>query len=70
MQLIHGQGFNDNHRDEIKTFVHQNIFDAMEIIVSQMGPLKINLSEQSRNEDIEIFRNEENVLEDRLSSVG
>jgi len=70
MQLIHGQGFNDNHRDENKTFVHQNIFDAMEIIVSQMGPLKINLAEQSRNEDIKIFRNEENVLEDRLSSVG
>merc|ERR1712133_142495 len=70
MQLIHGQGFNDNHRDKNKTFVHQNIFDAMEIIVSQMGPLKINLSEQSRNEDIEIFRNEENALEDRLSSVG
>merc|ERR1719323_1071978 len=51
-------------------FVHKNIFDAMEIIVGQMGQLNINLSDQSRNEDIEIFRNEENDLENRLSSVS
>ena len=70
MQLIHGQGFNDSDREEMKPFVYRNIFNAMEIIVSQMGPLNISLSDQSRNEDIEIFRNEENDLENRLSSVG
>jgi len=70
MQLIHGQGFNDNNRVEMIPFVHKNIFDAMEIIVGQMGQLNINLSDQSRNEDIEIFRNEENDLENRLSSVS
>ena len=68
-QLIHGQGFNDNNRVEMIPFVHKNIFDAMEIIVGQMGQLNINLSDKSRNEDIEIFRNEENDLENRLSSV-
>ena len=54
-QLIHGQGFNDNNRVEMIPFVHKNIFDAMEIIVGQMGQLNINLSDQSRNE--EVFKN-------------
>ena len=69
MEIIHGQGFNDDNRVEMKDFVHRNIFDAMEIIVSQMSPLNITLSDPSLNEDIEIFRNEENDLEERLSSV-
>jgi len=71
MQLIHGQGFNDNDRADMITYVHQNIFDAMTIFITQMGPgkLNINFTDAAREADVDMFRDEANSDEERLAAV-
>jgi len=71
MQLIHGQGFNDIDRQEIAEFVHKNIFDAMDVIILQMEPtrLNINFNDEERKLDVKVFQDEDNSLENRLSAI-
>jgi len=69
MQLIHGQGFNDDERADLVPFVHKNIFDAMDTFISQMASLDVSFSDPLREEDISFMQNEDEVLEKRLSAA-
>ena len=53
------------------TYVHQNIFDAMTIFITQMGPgkLNINFTDAAREADVDMFRDEANSDEERLAAV-
>ena len=53
------------------TYVHQNIFDAMTIFITQMGPgkLNINFTDTAREADVDMFRDEANSDEERLAAV-
>ena len=69
IQLIHGQGFNDDERADLVPFVHKNIFDAMATFISQMASLNASFSDPLREEDVSCIKNEGEVLEKRLSAV-
>jgi len=69
MQLIHGQGFNDDERADLVPFVHKNIFDAMDTFISQMASFDVSFSDPLREEDVIYIQNEDEVLEKRLSAA-
>ena len=69
IQLIHGQGFNDDERADLVPFVHKNIFDAMDTFISQMASLDVSFSDPLREEDISYMQNKDEVLEKRLSAA-
>ena len=69
IQLIHGQGFNDDERADLVPFVHKNIFDAMDTFISQMASFDVSFSDPLREEDVVYIQNEDEVLEKRLSAA-
>ena len=40
IQIIHGQGFNDEERAELIPDIQRNILEAMTVLVQQMQPDK------------------------------
>jgi len=72
MQIIHGQGFNDVERAELIPDIHQNILDAMEILVNQMGEneLNIQLEDKTKYQDMELFKDKDITMELRLAAVS
>lgn len=69
MQLIHGQGFNDDERADLIPFVHKNIFDAMDTFISQMSSLDVSFSDPLREDDVSLIQTEGEELEKRLSAA-
>lgn len=72
MQIIHGQGFNDNERADLIPDIHKNIIDAMTVLVEQMGTenLNIRLEDESKYEDQDMFADVTNPMDERLLSVS
>jgi len=70
MQYIHGHGFNDIERQDMIPFIHANIIDALKILVNQMRPLNIDFDDPARSSDVDIFQDEDQSIEDRLSACG
>jgi len=72
MQIIHGQGFNDVERAELIPDIHKNIMDAMEIMVNQLEEtnLNIQLEDQTKYKDVELFADPEQAMDVRLRSVS
>jgi len=69
MQIIHKNGFNDRERREYVDDIHNNIFDAMNILVTHIDKLHIPYEDEERRHQVELYQNEEVPLRTRLHAV-
>jgi len=71
MQIIHGQGFNDEERAELIPDIQRNILEAMTVLVQQMQPNNLNIGlREERWADRDTLLSEQLSIQDRLATVG